>query len=115
MNDERVRGFHRQGAEYIAAADMSCLLDLKGMIDRLGSPTKLIHIAQTLSMKGISRIQDDSRLFGAARFGRIDRSNSEPTNFSVVGPKRARSLVVPTPVMDTFASGKGYNACLMSA
>ena len=46
MNYDRVRDFHRHGAEYVPSADMSCLLHRKGVIDRLGSPPKVFHIPQ---------------------------------------------------------------------
>jgi L-lactate dehydrogenase complex protein LldE len=46
---DRVYDFHRHGAEYIASADMSCLLHMKGVIDRLKLPLKVIHIAQILN------------------------------------------------------------------
>ncbi|MDG3004267.1 (Fe-S)-binding protein [Paludisphaera mucosa] len=49
MGEDRVRDFHRHGAEYIASADMSCLLHMKGIIDRLGLPLKVIHVAQILN------------------------------------------------------------------
>ena len=41
--------FHRHGAECVVSADMSCLLHLKGVIDRLKLPLKVIHIAQVLN------------------------------------------------------------------
>jgi L-lactate dehydrogenase complex protein LldE len=46
---DRVDDYVRNGAEYIASADMSCLLHLKGIIDRRGLPLKVIHIAQILN------------------------------------------------------------------
>jgi len=46
MGYDRVQDFHRHGAEYIASADMSCLLHMKGVIDRLKLPMKVIHLAQ---------------------------------------------------------------------
>ena len=49
MGYDRVHDFHRHGAEYIASADMSCLLHMKGVIDRLKLPMKVIHIAQILN------------------------------------------------------------------
>ena len=49
MGYDSVHDFHRHGAEYIASADMSCLLHLKGVIDRLKLPLKVIHIAQILN------------------------------------------------------------------
>ena len=49
MGYDRVHDFHRHGAEYIASADMSCLLHMKGVIDRLKLPMKVIHLAQILN------------------------------------------------------------------
>ncbi len=49
MGYDRVNDFHRHGAEYIASADMSCLLHQKGVIDRLKLPMKVIHVAQILN------------------------------------------------------------------
>ncbi len=49
MSEDLVHDFHRQGAEYLTSADMSCLLHIKGAIDRLGLPLKVIHIAQILN------------------------------------------------------------------
>ena len=49
MGYDRVNDFHRHGVEYIASADMSCLLHMRGVIDRLKLPIKVIHIAQILN------------------------------------------------------------------
>jgi L-lactate dehydrogenase complex protein LldE len=49
MGYDRVHDFHRHGVEYIASADMSCLLQMKGVVDRLKLPLKVIHIAQILN------------------------------------------------------------------
>ena len=49
MGYDRVHDFHRHGVEYITSADMSCLLHMKGVIDRLKLPIKAIHIAQILN------------------------------------------------------------------
>ena len=49
MGYDRVNDFHRHGAEFIASADMSCLLHMKGVIDRLKLPMKVIHVAQILN------------------------------------------------------------------
>src|SRR5262249_44407839 len=46
---DRVPHLRRQGVEYIASADMSCLLHMKGVIDRLKLPLKVIHLAQILN------------------------------------------------------------------
>jgi L-lactate dehydrogenase complex protein LldE len=49
MGYDRVHDFHGHGADYIASADMSCLLHMKGVVDRLKLPLKVIHIAQILN------------------------------------------------------------------
>jgi L-lactate dehydrogenase complex protein LldE len=49
MGYDKVQDFYRHGVEYIASADMSCLLHMKGVIDRLNLPLKVIHIAQILN------------------------------------------------------------------
>lgn len=49
MGFDRVQDFYRHGAEYIASADMSCLLHLKGVIDRLRLPLEVVHVAQILN------------------------------------------------------------------
>jgi L-lactate dehydrogenase complex protein LldE len=49
MGYDRVDDFHRHGVEYIISADMSCLLHMKGVVDRLKLPMKVIHIAQILN------------------------------------------------------------------
>ena len=49
MGLDRVDDFHRHGAEYVASADMSCLLHMRGVIDRQRLPTKVIHVAQILN------------------------------------------------------------------
>jgi L-lactate dehydrogenase complex protein LldE len=49
MGFDRVHDFYRHGVEFIVSADMSCLLHMKGVIDRLKLPLKVIHIAQILN------------------------------------------------------------------
>jgi L-lactate dehydrogenase complex protein LldE len=49
MGYDKVQDFYRHGAEYIASADMSCLLHMKGVIDRLKLPLKVVHLAQILN------------------------------------------------------------------
>jgi len=49
MGYDRVNDFHRHDVEYIVSADMSCLLHMKGVIDRLKLPIKVIHVAQILN------------------------------------------------------------------
>ncbi len=49
MGQDRTADFVRQGAEYIASGDMSCLLQMKGIIDREKLPLKVVHLAQILN------------------------------------------------------------------
>lgn len=49
MGQDRTADFLRQGAEYIASGDMSCMLQMKGIIDREKLPLKVIHLAQILN------------------------------------------------------------------
>lgn len=49
MGKDRVADHLRHGAEYITAADMSCLMHLEGILRRQKSETKVIHIAEILN------------------------------------------------------------------
>jgi L-lactate dehydrogenase complex protein LldE len=49
MGYDKVADHRRAGAEYIVSADMSCLMHLKGCMERLGTETRCIHIAQILN------------------------------------------------------------------
>jgi len=49
MGKDRVADHLRHGAEYITAADMSCLMHLEGILRRQKSATKVIHIAEILN------------------------------------------------------------------
>lgn len=49
MGHDRANDFAREGAEYIASGDMSCLLQIKGVIDREKLPVKVVHVAQILN------------------------------------------------------------------
>ncbi len=49
MGHDRANDFARRGAEYIASGDMSCLLQIKGVIDREKLPIKVVHVAQILN------------------------------------------------------------------
>ena len=49
MGQDRAHDFIRQGAKYIASGDMSCLLQIKGVIDREKLPVKVVHMAQILN------------------------------------------------------------------
>jgi L-lactate dehydrogenase complex protein LldE len=54
MGKDRVADHRAHGAEYITAADMSCLMHLEGILHRQKSPLKVIHIAEILN-GGIER------------------------------------------------------------
>jgi L-lactate dehydrogenase complex protein LldE len=49
MGIDRVADHHRHGAEYITAADMSCLMHLEGILRRQKSDTRVIHIVEILN------------------------------------------------------------------
>lgn len=49
MGIDRVADHKRHGAEFITAADMSCLMHLEGILRRQKSNTKVIHIAEILN------------------------------------------------------------------
>jgi L-lactate dehydrogenase complex protein LldE len=49
MGKDRVADHVLHGAEYITAADMSCLMHLEGILHRQKSPVKVIHIAEILN------------------------------------------------------------------
>ncbi|MGC3946810.1 MAG: (Fe-S)-binding protein [Chryseolinea sp.] len=51
MGIDRVADHVRHGAEFITAADMSCLMHLEGILRRQKSSTQVIHIAQILNGK----------------------------------------------------------------
>jgi L-lactate dehydrogenase complex protein LldE len=49
MGVDRVADHRRHGAEFITAADMSCLMHLEGILRRQKSTTRVIHIAEILN------------------------------------------------------------------
>jgi len=49
MGKDRVADHLRNGAEYITAADLSCLMHMEGILKRQGSKVKVIHIAEILN------------------------------------------------------------------
>lgn len=49
MGLDRIADHIRHGADYITAADMSCLMHLEGILRRQKSAVKVIHIAQILN------------------------------------------------------------------
>lgn len=49
MGQDRAADHIKNGAEYITAADLSCLMHLEGILKRQGSNVKVIHIAEILN------------------------------------------------------------------
>ena len=49
MGKDRVSDHTKNGAEYITAGDMSCLMHLEGILKRQKSNVKVIHIAEILN------------------------------------------------------------------
>lgn len=49
MGKDRVADHLKQEVEYIAGADMSCLMHMEGILRRQKSPVKVIHIAEILN------------------------------------------------------------------
>jgi L-lactate dehydrogenase complex protein LldE len=49
MGKDRVADHLNNGAEYITAADMSCLMHMEGILRRQNSKVKVIHIAEILN------------------------------------------------------------------
>ncbi|GGK72563.1 (Fe-S)-binding protein [Rufibacter glacialis] len=49
MGQDRVADHQANGAEYIAGADVSCLMHLEGVLRRQKSPLQVIHLAQILN------------------------------------------------------------------
>lgn len=49
MGRDRVADHLTHGAEYITAADMSCLMHMEGILKRQGSNVKVLHIAEILN------------------------------------------------------------------
>ena len=49
MGKDRVADHIQNGAEYITAADLSCLMHMEGILKRQKSNVKIIHIAEILN------------------------------------------------------------------
>ncbi|WP_224998973.1 (Fe-S)-binding protein [Cesiribacter sp. SM1] len=49
MGLDRVRDHQNAGAEFVTAADMSCLMHLEGILKRQNSKVKVLHIAEILN------------------------------------------------------------------
>jgi L-lactate dehydrogenase complex protein LldE len=52
MGKDRVEDHVAHRAEYITSADMSCLMHMEGILKRMGSQVKVIHIAEILNSAG---------------------------------------------------------------
>jgi L-lactate dehydrogenase complex protein LldE len=55
MGKDRVMDHLKNGAEYITACDMSCLMHLEGIVRREKSLVKVIHIAEILNSENLSQ------------------------------------------------------------
>lgn len=51
MGDSKAENIEASGAEYVTAADSSCLLHIEGMLRRRNSRTRAIHIASILAQE----------------------------------------------------------------
>lgn len=51
MGQDRIKDHESQSVEYITGVDMSCLMHLEGILKRMNSPIKTIHIAEILNSK----------------------------------------------------------------
>lgn len=51
MGKDRVFDHTKNGAEYITAGDMSCLMHMEGILKRQQSDVKIVHIAEILNSK----------------------------------------------------------------
>lgn len=49
MGKDRIADHEKNGAEYIASSDLSCLMHLEGLLHRKKSEVKVIHIAEILN------------------------------------------------------------------
>lgn len=48
MMEEKLRWVQQTGADVMVGADMACLMHMGGRLRRLGSPVRLMHVAQVL-------------------------------------------------------------------
>ncbi len=49
MVDEKIRNIIASGADTVTACDISCLMNIQGRLSRMGSPIRVLHIAQLLA------------------------------------------------------------------
>ncbi|MCQ9636362.1 (Fe-S)-binding protein [Chryseobacterium sp. WG23] len=55
MGKDRLADHIKNGAEYITACDMSCLMHLEGIANREKKEVKIIHIAEILNTENVNR------------------------------------------------------------
>ena len=49
MVAEKVDNIIKSGADTVVGCDMGCLMNIQGMLSRMGSPIRVKHIAQVLA------------------------------------------------------------------
>ena len=49
MLEDKVRNIVASGADAVVGCDISCLMNIQGMLTRKGLPIKVFHIAQILA------------------------------------------------------------------
>ena len=52
MADEKIKALDESGADTLVSCDSSCLMHLKGRLDRTGHRTRVLHLAQVLDRNG---------------------------------------------------------------
>ena len=52
MADEKIKALEESGADTLVSCDSSCLMHLKGRLDRAGHDTRVLHLAQLLDTNG---------------------------------------------------------------
>lgn len=52
MGEEKARRVLETGASVVVTADPGCMLQLRGLLQRLGSPVRVAHIAEVLAARG---------------------------------------------------------------
>ena len=48
MLDDKIENIMETGAEFVAGCDMGCLMNIQGVLSRMGSSIKVMHMAQLL-------------------------------------------------------------------
>lgn len=52
MGEEKARRVAESGAQVVVSADTGCMLQMRGVLDRLGVPVRVMHIAEVLASRG---------------------------------------------------------------